>query len=271
MLKYPCFDDTEAQDRLHRSAENSLSDYVFTSQQNMNSLETTIERIIGAIRARLLSPGDRLPAERDLAVQLGVSRSTLRMALQQLTEAGWLEVRRGRHGGSFVARWPIMPTPHDYLEVLTNYVKELPGILDYRRAVEGATAFYAAERATSKDMALMADIHPALDGADHDWEVYRASDSRFHIAIARAAYSPRLLDSVTEIHATLSEVFDLLIQRPTGSLPQSTAYHQHILNAIYQRDSEAAQQLMLEHLIATEQLIYELMHTSGIQEFAVGG
>ena len=271
MFKYPCFDDTEGQGRLHESAENSISDHIFTSQQNMNSLETTIERIIGTIRARLLSPGDRLPSERDLAVQLGVSRSTLRMALQHLTEAGWLEVRRGRHGGSFVARWPIMPTPHDYREVLTNYVDELPSLLDYRRAVEGATAFYAAERATSKDIALLADIHPALDGGDYDWEVYRASDSRFHIAIARAAYSPRLLDSVTEIHATLSQVFDLLIQRPTGSLPQSTAYHRHILDAIHQRDSDAARHLMLEHLIATEQLIYELIHSSGIQEIAIGG
>ena len=271
MLKYPCFDDAKAQNRLHESAESSMSDSIFTSQQNMNSLETTIERIIGAIRARLLSPGDRLPSERDLAVQLGVSRSTLRMALQHLTEAGWLEVRRGRHGGSFVARWPIMPTPHDYQEVLTNYVEELPSILDYRRAVESATAFYAAERATSRDVALIADIHPALDGANHDWEVYRASDSRFHIAIARAAYSPRLLDSVTEIHATLSEVFDLLIQRPAGALPQSTADHRHILDAIYQRDSEAARHLMLEHLIATEQRIYELMHNSGIHEFAIEG
>ncbi|NOK63870.1 MAG: hypothetical protein GFH27_549357n37 [Chloroflexi bacterium AL-W] len=271
MLKYRFFDDMKAKKHLHGPAVNRMSDCIFTSQQNLTSLETTIERIIGAIRARLLSPGDRLPSEREFAAQLGVSRSTLRMALQHLTKTGWLEVRRGWHGGSFVARWPIIPTPHDYQEVLTHYVEDLPSILDYRRAVESATAFYAAERATPTDMALIADIHSALDGNDHDWEVYRASDSRFHIAIARAAYSPRLLESVTEIHATLSEVFDLLIQRPTGSLPQSTTYHRHILDAIYQRDSEAARQLMLEHLIATEQLIYNLMHDSGVYQFAVGG
>ena len=84
---------------------------IFTSIHSPNPLEETIERIAGAIKARLLSPGDRLPAERELATQLGVSRSTLRVALQNLVEAGWLEVRRGRSGGAFVARWPTMPNP----------------------------------------------------------------------------------------------------------------------------------------------------------------
>jgi DNA-binding transcriptional regulator YhcF (GntR family) len=93
-------------------------DDIFASIRSPN--EETIERIVGAIKARLLSPGDRLPAERDLAAQLGVSRSTLRVALQNLVRAGWLEVRRGRSGGAFVARWPAMPHPRRLPEVLTR-------------------------------------------------------------------------------------------------------------------------------------------------------
>src|SRR5688572_14311135 len=105
-------------------------DDIFTSIRSPNPLEETMERIAGVIKARLLSPGDRLPAERELAAQLGVSRSTLRVALQNLVRAGWLEVRRGRSGGAFVARWPLMPHPRRLPEILTRHREGLPALLD---------------------------------------------------------------------------------------------------------------------------------------------
>src|ERR671932_2320949 len=96
-------------------------DDIFTSVRSPNPLEETMARIVGSIKARLLSPGDRLPSERELAVQLGVSRSTLRVALQNLVQAGWLEVRRGRSGGALVARWPGIPHPRRPPQVLTQH------------------------------------------------------------------------------------------------------------------------------------------------------
>jgi DNA-binding FadR family transcriptional regulator len=140
-------------------------DDIFRSIRSPNPLEETMERIAGAIKARLLSPGDRLPAERELAAQLGVSRSTLRVALQNLVQAGWLEVRRGRSGGAFVARWPLMPHPRRLPEVLTQHREGLPALLDYRRAVESAAAAFAAERATPAESAQLEAFTGAIDGA----------------------------------------------------------------------------------------------------------
>src|SRR5262245_11437310 len=136
---------------------------IFTSIRSPNPLEETIQRIADAIKTRLLSPGDRLPPERELAAQLGVSRSTLRVALRNLVAAGWLEVRRGRSGGAFVARWPTMPSPRKLPEVLTRRREGLPSLLDYRRAVESTAAAFAAERATPAEVAELEALTSALD------------------------------------------------------------------------------------------------------------
>ena len=76
---------------------------IFTPVRTANAFEQTVERIGRAIKIGLLRPGERLPSERDLAEQLALSRSTVREALRVLAEAGYLEARRGRGGGMFVA------------------------------------------------------------------------------------------------------------------------------------------------------------------------
>lgn len=236
-----------------------MRDDLFTSIHSANPLEETMARIVGAIKARLLSPGDRLPSERDLAAQLGVSRSTLRVALQNLVQAGWLEVRRGRSGGAFVARWPLMPSPRRLPEVLTRHREGLPALLDYRRAVESAAAGFAAERATLDELAELELLTGAIDGRESEFEAYRAGDARFHIGIARAAHSPRLLEAVTEVQSAMTEVLDVIIYHSVQVLGHSTDYHWRILDAIRNRDSERARRSMLDHVMATENVIYGLV------------
>jgi DNA-binding FadR family transcriptional regulator len=233
-------------------------DDIFMVTHNHNPLEEATERIAGAIKARLLSPGDRLPSERELALQLGVSRSTLRGALQNLIDTGWLEVRRGRLGGSFVARWPVMPHPGQMPEVLTRYSSELPSLLDYRRAVESTAAACAAERALHKEIIDLEALNDKFEECLFDFETYRAIDTRFHIGIARAAHSSRLMKAVTEVQAELTEVLDVIIYHSREALREVAKSHRHILDAIRDQDSEAARRFMLDHLAATENVIYEL-------------
>ena len=237
-------------------------DDLFLAAQTTNPLEQTIARVTGAIKTRLLSPGERLPAERDLAVQLGVSRSTLRVGLQTLTEAGWIEVRRGRHGGSFVARWPCMPHPRKLPEVLERHREDLPALLDYRRAVEGTAAALAAERATPDEIDELAAINHTLEENQENLEAYRTADARFHIGVARAAHSPRIMQAVTEIHSSLSEVLDVVIYQTTDMLVDAVAHHQKIIEAMRKSDYERAQQVMLEHVRVVEDVIYSLVEAS---------
>ena len=78
------------------------AEVAFRAIRSGNAFEECVERVLSAVKLGLVSPGERLPAERDLAGRLGVSRVTLRDALRSLADAGWLEIRRGRHGGAFV-------------------------------------------------------------------------------------------------------------------------------------------------------------------------
>ena len=101
-----------------------------------------MERLGTAIRLGLLPAGSRLPSERDLAGQLGISRSTLREALTTLVQSGHLVAQRGRTGGTFVAERPPLAEKDD-----KPLGADAWAVLDYRVAVETGATILAAERA----------------------------------------------------------------------------------------------------------------------------
>src|SRR5215475_8595892 len=105
-----------------------------------NAFEETVERLLTAIKLGLVGPGDRLPAERDLAVQLGISRLTLRDAIHELTEAGYVSSRRGRFGGTFVTYSRPSPNSADLRRLARQDAEKLTDALTFRLAVEAGAA-----------------------------------------------------------------------------------------------------------------------------------
>src|SRR6185436_16579924 len=89
--------------RLRATVTGHATDPVFAPVRSQTAFEETMERLGTAIKLGLLEPGERLPAERELCRQLGISRSTLRQALTALVQSGHLRATRGRSGGTFVA------------------------------------------------------------------------------------------------------------------------------------------------------------------------
>src|ERR687890_2120060 len=104
---------------------------VFDPVQTATTFEETVERLGTAIRLGLLEPGARLPPERDLCAQLGISRSTLRQALTALVQSGHLHAIRGRRGGTFVSEHPP-PAPAPTPELLAGWRE----VCDMRLATE---------------------------------------------------------------------------------------------------------------------------------------
>src|ERR1700712_4869339 len=84
------------------SEQSLLDEAVFRPVRNGNAFEDTVPPLLQTVRLGLVAPGEALPSERDLAARFSVSRDTVREAIRELAEAGYLVSRRGRYGGTFV-------------------------------------------------------------------------------------------------------------------------------------------------------------------------
>jgi GntR family transcriptional regulator, transcriptional repressor for pyruvate dehydrogenase complex len=226
---------------------------VFEPVQTATTLEETVERLGTAIRLGLLAPGDRLPPERDLADQLGIARSTLRQALTSLTESGHLVATRGRGGGTFVSEAPPLAEAKR-VDLGGGHWRD---VLDYRVAVEIGIVVIAAERRQPEDLARLNEHVEAMRDVG-DFPAYRRADVFFHLGLAEAAQSARLLAAMTEVQGQMSELIGH-IAHPAPVLARSNDQHAHLVRLLDHRDGFAAARLVREHLKGTEQVLGGLM------------
>jgi DNA-binding FadR family transcriptional regulator len=249
-----------------------------------NAFEITVARLAQAIKLGLVSEGERLPAERELAERLQVSRVTLREAIRALREAGYLESRRGRTGGTFVlpgaaaatvprARPPaggrrlsrpllvqrsVTGLPRtDAIELARSMGDALHDALDFRRVLEPGAAALAAQRslAAVDRQHLVACLTASRE---RDPGVRRVADSRLHLAIAAASGSPSLATSIADVQLTLDR---LLAAIPVlrRNLDHSDAQHTRIVEAILAGDPDTARSTMEEHCDGTAELLRGLL------------
>jgi GntR family transcriptional regulator, transcriptional repressor for pyruvate dehydrogenase complex len=226
---------------------------IFAPVHSLTAFEETVGRLGTAIRLGLLAPGTRLPAERELCARLGIARSTLRQALIALGQSGHLVALRGRGGGTFVADVlpPSDPPPIEALRAWRD-------TCDARMAVEVGVAMLAAERATPEAIDALAEIVLALDGMLDDFTSYRHTDVLFHVRLAEATRSPRLISAMTEAQGAMTGLISL-IAHPPGVLASSNAQHNRLVAALRRRDGVGAAREMAEHLHGTEHVLAGLL------------
>jgi DNA-binding FadR family transcriptional regulator len=222
---------------------------VFEPVQTATTFEETVERLGTAIRIGLLAPGVRLPPERDLADQLGIARSTLRQALTALTESGHLIAQRGRGGGTFVAEAPPIATRVE--------LGDWRDMLDFRIAVEVGAVVLAAERIGEPGLARLRE-HIEVMRSPTPFATYRRADVFFHLGVAEATGSPRLVAAMTDLQGKMSELI-AHIAHPVPVLEKSNAQHAQLVALLERRDAWAAAQLIREHLEGTEKVLAGLL------------
>jgi GntR family transcriptional regulator, transcriptional repressor for pyruvate dehydrogenase complex len=242
------------------TAERSAAlDAVFKPVQPPTTFEETVERLGTAIRLGLLSPGSQLPPERDLADQLRISRSTLRQALTTLVQSGHLVSLRGRAGGTFVAAAPPLGQDADG-EPLGD---EARAVLDYRVAVETGATVLAAERATEEDLRRLEQLTERMARATGPFEEYRRADVRFHIGLAEAAHSAKLVTAMTEVQGHMSDLI-ARIAHPDEVLTRSNAQHKRLVSLVRRGDTGSAVRLMREHIEGTEHILVGLLREPSV-------
>jgi DNA-binding FadR family transcriptional regulator len=223
-----------------------------------NAFEQTVGRLAEAIKLGVYGPGDRLPAERDLAELMQVSRMTLREALGALREAGYVETRRGRAGGTYVcAEGALRATPTS-LQNARRTGARLEDTLDHRRVVESGAAELAASRpldATEQHRlwTALGEVDAARDNAGR-----RTADARLHLAIAAASGSESVTAAVAEAQVRLG---DLLAAIPVleRNIHHSDDQHRAVVAAIVAGDPAAARAAMAEHCDGTAALLRGLL------------
>jgi len=232
-------------------------DAVFAPVRSQTAFEETVERLGTAIKLGLLAPGTRLPAERELCRKLGIARSTLRQALLALGQTGHLQATRGRRGGTFVAD-PQPPTEKPSEELLGQWQE----VCDSRMALEVGVAVLAAERADAPSADALATLAQIMEGQLHDYPSYRQSDVRFHVALAEATGSARLIAAETAAQGEMTALIQM-ISHPAAVLRSSNEQHQRLVRAVRAHDSARAARVMAEHVEATNHILAAFLPPRG--------
>ena len=236
-------------------ADRSL---LFTPIRGGNAYEEAVERILHTIRLGLAHPGDQLPPERELAVMLEISRDTVREAIASLTEAGYLVIKRGRYGGTFVAdsipEGPVAISRDGDVAPRAHFsAAEIHDTLILRSVLEPGAAFQAAASELSGEMReRLWTAH--LDAANAETRDYRRFDSRLHLLIAELTGSNALVNQVAQTRVKVNELLDgIPLLQP--NIAHSTAQHETIVMAILTGRPEDAETAMRDHLSGSASLL----------------
>lgn len=219
-----------------------MPDDVLRPMARTRLYEQVVERLRGYVATNGLHTGDRLPAERELAERLGVSRASVREAIVALEVQGLVEVRHG--GGTYLLRDRLKAEP---LETLIERRRRLPDILDARDAIETKLAALAAARRTDDDLATIDAALRTMREAIAVGDRCEEADARFHSAIISAARSPLLAEFMGEIAQQVAESRAESLRQP-GRPAQSLTQHERVAAAIHASDPLGAAAAMHDHV-----------------------
>ncbi len=224
------------------------SDSLFQTVRVNRASHDIVEQIKDSIFSGKLSPGDRLPSEKELVTQFGLSRITIRDALRVLESRGLISIKVGAGGGAFVTQptdEPMTQVFQDMIRLQRVGAKEL---VEARLVIETSIVTFAADRATQKDLDKMrlaiAQARTAQANGEQRFTPYSVD---FHMALAQAAKNRVLLFTVNSFRTPFYETLDKLT--PDDRMARRAIDdHQSILDAIVERDAEKARRIMREHL-----------------------
>lgn len=211
----------------------------------MRKLETAL--LDGSLPANA-----RLPAERVLAERYGVARNTIREAIQRLAARGLLRSKQG--AGVYVTEQLRTGMASPWSQLVADHPGVRDDVLEFRRVLEGATAYFAAQRGDEDDWVRIRAALAELEAARlaNDWPGEAAADTRLHEAIAKASHNAMFLHLHGSVITMLREHIRLngnsLRALEAGVSEQLLAQHRAICDAICSRRPEEARAAMHEHI-----------------------
>ncbi len=241
-------------------SRNKTNKKLFTPIKARKLSDEVYKQIVSLISSGDLKPGDKIPSERELAADMGISRQSIREALNRAEVMQLIEVRQGE--GSF-----ILSSVNESLKPpLTLIIEKEAGrifdFLEIRKLVEGWCAEKAALEATPDELENMEEILDKMKkvaSKDKQWE---AMDLKLHLSFAKATHNVIAVHIMEALKSNFRPFF-----RFTKSMPSSERidvlwqHHYEIYTAIKQRDPETAKKKVIAHLNFIEEKLKEDMKT----------
>lgn len=236
---------------------------VFEHIKQSRSSDEVAHQIESLVLEGVLRSGDQLPSERELALEIGVSRPVLREAIELLEKKKILQKRQG--DGTFVCEIIGQVFSDPIAALLPHHRKATIDYLEYRREIEGIAAGYAAVRSTKYDQEMlkrcverMKDAHEKMD-----FEAEALVDVEFHSLIGEMAHNLVLLHTLRSCYALLSEgVFQNRnkLYEKAGGRQHLFDQHMDIANAILAGDKDKATKASRDHMTYVIERSLELEH-----------
>ncbi|MET8769274.1 FCD domain-containing protein [Streptomyces sp. NPDC004658] len=216
-----------------------------------NGFEEALEQILQVVRLGLVPAGERLPAERELAERLGVSRVTLREVLKVLQDQGLVEARRGRYGGTFVLPRPDAGGEDELRRRIAE--ADIEDVLRFREVLEVGAAGLCAAHGLAPERARR--LREALDRT-HEAPLtdYRRADTLLHLTLAELCGSPSLTAQYAAVRATVNDLLDC-IPLLVRNLEHSQRQHTALVEAVLDGDADGAREIAREHCAGTAALL----------------
>lgn len=228
-------------------------------------VEQVVKQIQGLIFEKQLVPGMKLPSERDLCEQLGVSRTVLREAVRMLVSKGLLETRPGVGTTVREVSSTQISEPLSLLLSTGKASISLDHIHQVRRILEVEIAEIAALQAAEEDLGELKRILEAMEQARNERGGFAELDSRFHAALARTTHNPLiviLLDSIQDLMLDVR----LLVQEYPDLYDEVMPDHRAILERVSARDPRGSRRAMQTHLEHARRIQQEFLAARGLQE-----
>jgi GntR family transcriptional repressor for pyruvate dehydrogenase complex len=226
-----------------------IDDALFRPVRNGNAFEDTVARLLQTIRLGIVAPGEAMPAERDLAARFSVSRDTVRDAIRELADAGYLLSKRGRYGGTFVSE--VLPAVAATRTPLDPSVIE--DVLGLREILElGAVRAVASKSLSAADRDLLwTRLGATASASIHD---YRRHDSLLHLTLGELSGTPSLVPLLADNRTRVNDMLDT-IPLLLPNIEHSNQQHEAIVVAILIGDPDRAAEAMREHLRGSAALL----------------
>ena len=219
----------------------------------VNVSDAVMDEIKRLIRSGEWPADSKIPSENELAAMMGVSRVSIRSALQKLSSVGLIESRQGE--GTFVSKLDGGQVMKMLLPVAVLTYDNQKYMVEFRRVIESEQAYLAALRITQEELDELKKNYRRMQKVDPLSQACSELDVEFHMLVAKASRNPMFIQTSNILRDTILD--NILYVRKYTKENQAFIYHRRIIEALEERDALAAKEAMFEHLEHLWELIQE--------------